>query len=210
MTGPSTAICHDDTIVLAHGLAARPIIMFPLARSLKPCFGQIINWGYSSLWSRIETHVGRFADLFRQLDSQDGGRVHLVCHSMGCIIARLALAEYLPRRLGRFVMIAPPNRGSRWARHLAPHLGRFSPPIVQLTDKSDSFVCSLPQPNLPDVGIIAAQRDFMVAEANTFLGCETDHIVLPGLHSSVLWTRETAQQVRHFIEHGKFSRQTRR
>lgn len=210
MTGPSTALCQDDTVVLAHGLAARPIIMFPLARSLKRSFGEVINWGYPSLWSRIETHVGRFAELFRQLDRQGGGRVHLVCHSMGCIIGRLALAEYLPRRLGRFVMIAPPNRGSRWARHLAPHLGRFSPPIVQLTDHSDSFVCSLPPTNIPDIGIIAAQRDFMVAEANTYLGCETDHIVLPGLHSSVLWTRETADQVRHFIENGNFRRPHRR
>jgi len=206
MKGPSTAVCQDDTVVLVHGLAARPIVMFPLARMLKRSFRQVINWGYPSLWSRIETHVSRFTELFRQLDEQSGGRIHLVGHSMGCIIGRLALAEYLPRRLGRFVMIAPPNRGSRWARTLAPHLGRFSPPIVQLTDHSDSFVCSLPPKHIPDVGIIAAQRDLMVAEANTYLGCEADHIVLPGLHSSVLWTRETAEQVRHFIEHGKFRR----
>lgn len=206
MTEPSPAICQDDTIVLAHGLAAWPIVMFPLARSLKRNFGQVINWGYPSLWSRIETHADRFAKLFRQLDTQGSGRVHLICHSMGCIIARLALAEYLPRRLGRFVMIAPPNRGSRWARTLAPHLGRLSPPIAQLTDESHSFVCTLPPFNLPEIGIIAAKLDLMVAEPNTYLGCEADHIVLPGLHSSVLWRRETANQVRHFIEYGRFQR----
>lgn len=207
MSGPYEPIRPQDTIVLAHGLAARPFVMLPLARSLRQNFGKIVNWGYPSLWSRLETHTGRLIELFQQLDSQNsGGRIHLVGHSMGCIIGRLALAEYLPQRLGRFVMIAPPNRGSRWARHLAPHLGRLSPPIAQLTDDSTSYVCSLPPPPDLDIGIIAARFDFMVAEANTYLGCEADHIVLPGLHSSVLWRRETANQVRHFIEHGKFSR----
>ncbi len=193
--------------MLAHGLAALPVIMLPLARSLQPSFGSVINWGYPSLWSRIETHASRFADLLRQLDSQGNGRIHLVCHSMGCIIGRLALADYEPKRLGRFVMIAPPNRGSRWARRLAPHLGRLSPPIAQLTDENSSFVCTLPAPRARDIGIIAAKFDFMVAEPNTSLGCEADHIVLPGLHSSVLWRRETAKQVQYFIEHGHFQRE---
>jgi pimeloyl-ACP methyl ester carboxylesterase len=207
MNCPEEAISREDTVVLAHGLAALPVIMAPLARSLQPNFGNVINWGYPSLWSRIETHADRFVDLLRQLDSQSGGgRIHLVCHSMGCIIGRLALAEFMPQRLGRFVMIAPPNRGSRWARHLAPHLGRLSPPIAQLTDEQSSFVCSLPAPTAREIGIIAAKFDFMVAEPNTSLGCEADHIVLPGLHSTVLWRRETAMQVQYFIEHGHFQR----
>jgi len=207
MSIPVENLQAEDTLVLAHGLAARPLIMFPLARSLRPGFGKVINWGYPSLWSRIETHADRLAELLQQLDHEGNeGRVHLVCHSMGCIIARLALTEYRPRRLGRFVMIAPPNRGSRWARHLAPHLGRFSPPIAQLTDDDASFVRSLPPPNIPEIGIIAARFDFMVAQPNTYLGCEADHIVLPGLHSTVLWRQETARQVRHFIEHGCFWR----
>jgi hypothetical protein len=112
--------------------------------------------------------------------------------------------------MGRFVMIAPPNRGSAVARRLAPWLGRLCPPLHQLTDDEASFVCSLPPPSVGELGIIAAQGDFMVLEHSTRLGCERDHIVLPGLHSSVLWQRETAEQVRHFIEYGKFRRTTNR
>jgi pimeloyl-ACP methyl ester carboxylesterase len=194
-----------DTIVLAHGLGGRPLLMRPLAHWLKRHFGQVINWGYPSLWSPIESHGKDFAALLRQLDlEENGGRIHLVGHSMGGIIARLALAEYTPKRLGRFVMIAPPNRGSRVARHLAPHLGRFIPPITQLTDDSASFVCTMPAPAAPELGIIAAELDFMVAEDNTRLGCECDHVVVPGLHSTLLWSVETAEQVRHFLETGRF------
>ena len=126
---------------------------------------------------------------------------------MGGIIGRLALAEHLPRNFGRFVMIAPPNRGSHVAAQLAPYLGRICPPLIQLTDQTTSYVCSLPLPQVPDLGIIAADTDFLVHEPNTRLGCEHDHIILPGLHSSLLWRQETAEQVRHFLEHGHFRRQ---
>src|SRR5262245_29549417 len=214
MTGDQKMSCEHDTIVLAHGLGGRPLLMRPLAKWLERHFGQVINWGYQSLWSPIETHGKDFASLLRQLDcdaknrDDSRGRIHLVCHSMGGIIARLALAEYMPERMGRFVMIAPPNRGSRIARHLAPHLSRFCPPIGQLTDDCSSFVCSLPPPSVPELGVIAAEFDFMVPHGNTRLGCECDHIVLPGLHSTLLFHRETAEQVRHFLETGKFRRAT--
>ncbi|HEY2412400.1 MAG TPA: alpha/beta hydrolase [Pirellulaceae bacterium] len=209
MIGPQEDDCQRDTIVLAHGLGGRPLLMRPMARWLEQHFKRVINWGYPSLWSPIESHGKEFAGLLRQLDDDEAyGRIHLVGHSMGGIIARLALAEYLPRRLGRFVMIAPPNRGSRVARRLAPHLGRFIPPITQLTDDTAGFVCTLPQPTAPELGIIAAELDFMVPEDNTRLGCECDHIVLPGLHSTLLWRQETAEQVRHFLETGKFYRVT--
>jgi pimeloyl-ACP methyl ester carboxylesterase len=196
-----------NTVVLVHGLAANRIIMRSLARSLSRVFAGVVNWGYQSLWSPIERHGRQLAELLRRLDSDDThDRIHLVTHSMGGIIGRIALAEYLPQRFGRFVMIAPPNRGSRVAAFLAPYFGRICPPLVQLTDDQRSFVCSLPPPSVPELGIIAAQTDFLVHEPNTRLGCECDHITLPGLHSSLLWRRETADQVRHFLEHGRFHR----
>ncbi|MEX2176112.1 MAG: alpha/beta fold hydrolase [Pirellulaceae bacterium] len=196
-----------DAVVLIHGLAASRIIMAPLARALAAGLGKISNWGYSSLWSPIEQHGRSLAALLRDLDSAaDTGRIHLVTHSMGGIIARLALAEYCPQRLGRFVMVAPPNRGSHIASRLAPWVGRFFPPILQLADGADSFVCKLPLPKVPELGVIAASTDYLVCEASTRLGCETDHITLPGLHSSLLFKQETADQVQHFLEHGRFKR----
>jgi pimeloyl-ACP methyl ester carboxylesterase len=209
MISPHEPSSRQDTIVLAHGLGGRPLLMRPMARVLEQHFRQVINWGYQSLWSPIEEHGKDFASLLRQLDQDSNdGRIHLVGHSMGGIIARLALEEYRPERLGRFVMIAPPNRGSSVARRVAPHLGRFIPPILQLTDDSASFVNTLPPPAVPELGIIAAKLDFMVPQENTRLGCECDHIVLPGLHSMLVLHRETAEQVRHFLETGKFRRVT--
>jgi hypothetical protein len=92
------------------------------------------------------------------------------------------------------------------ATRLAPFLGRVCPPLSQLADEASSFVCTLPPPRLKELGIIAAARDALVQEPSTRLGCEADHIVLPGRHSSLLWKQGTADQVRHFLEHGRFRR----
>jgi pimeloyl-ACP methyl ester carboxylesterase len=194
-------------VVLVHGLLATSLVMRSLAKSFTGVFAGVVNWGYKSLWSPVERHGRQLADLLRQLDRDNGHeRIHLVGHSMGSIIGRVALAEYMPERFGRFVMIAPPNRGSHVAARLAPYLGRICPPLLQLADHSASFVCSLPPPAVSELGIIAAESDLLVLEPNTRLGCESDHIVLPGMHSSLLWKQETAEQVRHFLENGKFKR----
>lgn len=198
---------QHDVVILVHGLAANRVIMAPLARALKAGLGKILNWGYSSLWSPIERHGKSLAGILRQLDETHHGRIHLVTHSMGGIIARVALGEFHPQRLGRMVMVTPPNRGSRVASRLAPWLGRICPPLVQLAACENSFVCSLPPPEVPELGVIAAAGDYLVHEESTRLGCEKDHIILPGLHSSLLFQRETADQVRHFLEHGRFRRE---
>jgi len=207
MDSRRTRSSHREMVVLVHGLMATTTIMASLARSLGKVFTGTLNWGYSSLWSPIERHGHELAALLRRLDREGHDSIHLVTHSMGGIIGRLALAEFCPSRFGRFVMIAPPNRGSRVASYLAPLFGRLCPPIYQLADTETSFVCSLPPPCVKEVGIIAAKTDYMVLEAATRLGCEKDYIVMPGQHTSLLFRRETAAQVQHFLEHGSFRRE---
>jgi len=179
--------------------------MSPLAWRLQGQFGRIINWSYPSLWSEIQRHGLRMADQLKQLDEDPSiEQIHLVTHSMGGIVARLALAERVPKKMGRMVMLAPPNTGSHAARWLAPALGRICPPLVQLSDEQQSFVASLAAPSAVEIGIIAARHDILVAEPRTHLPSEKDHIVLPGMHSSLAWRRETAEQAAAFLTSGKF------
>jgi len=113
----------SEVVVLVHGLLATTVVMHSLAKSLSGVFSGVVNWGYQSLWSPIERHGRQLAEVLRRLDHDDAhDRIHLVTHSMGGIIGRLALAEYMPERFGRFVMITPPNRGSHIAARLAPFL----------------------------------------------------------------------------------------
>ena len=200
MSSPSS-----HALILIHGLGAHWLVMSPLARRLQKQFGRVINWRYSSLWSGIEHHGQRISEQLQQLDDDPAvERIHLITHSMGGIVARLALASRIPAKMGRMVMLAPPNSGSHVARSLAPVLGRLCPPLVQLSDEVRSFVAMLPPPEKVDIGIIAARNDFLVAEPRTHLPTEKEHIVLPGLHSSLIWRKETAEQVAEFLQSGKF------
>ena len=197
----------SDAVILIHGLGAHWIVMSPLARRLKNQFGRIINWSYRSLWSRIEPHGEQMAGQLQELDDDPAiSRIHLITHSMGGIVARLALARRVPSKMGRMVMLAPPNSGSHVARSLAPVLGGLCPPLVQLSDEAESFVASLPPPSALEIGIIAARSDFLVAEPRTHLPTEKEHIVLPGMHSSLVWRKETAEQAAEFLSSGAFRR----
>ena len=90
------------------------------------------------------------------------------------------------------------------ARVLAPRLGRFCPPLHELSDAPDSYVNRLGEPKDVDVGIVAAAADRVVKLESTFLSRQLDHIVLPGHHGTLPWRRDAAEQVIHFLRYGRF------
>ncbi len=196
-----------DTVVLIHGLGAHRIVMQPLAQRLQKKFSRVINWGYRSLWDRIENHAQQFEQMLRKLDEeQTVGKLHIVSHSMGGIITRTVLSKYVPKHLGRVVMMAPPNQGSHVAKHLAPWLGKLCPPLWQLSSEAGSYVTQLRPLSGVAFGVLAAQKDFLVHLESTHLPTEADHLILPGIHSSICWRNETAEQVTHFLHNGMFDR----
>jgi len=73
----------------------------------------------------IEAHAARLAAKARELDEDAAiERLHFVGHSMGAIVVRIALTVTRPRKLGRVVLLAPPNRGARLADFALRLFGR--------------------------------------------------------------------------------------
>jgi pimeloyl-ACP methyl ester carboxylesterase len=193
-------------VVLLHGLGPGKLIMQPLARRLTCAGYRTVNWSYPSFRHTISEHARQLHPLLVSLDADPAVRkIHLVTYSMGSIIARCALALGRPARLGRMVMIAPPNRGSRWAALVGPCLRRCIRIVDELAARPGSFVTSLPHPEQLDFGVIAARYDLLVGCTNTHLLGQRDHIVLPGLHSTIVLQRRAADAALQFLATGQFT-----
>lgn len=194
-----------ETVVLVHGFGANRMLMRPMERRLQRLGYATLNWGYPSLVGSLERHARRLREELEKVDEQ-AQVFHLVGHSMGAIIARLAQSYGALPNLRRTVLIAPPNRGTPVARWFGPLLRSFCPAVWELADHHESFVNS----RLPDssaaTAVIQAQYDWMVPSNSVDLEGQDDHICLRATHGSVLFQREAALQIHRFLSTGRFLR----
>ncbi len=202
---PPTADDTRVTVVLVHGLLRTPRSLHWLARALDRAGFRVERFGYSSTRGAIAEHGQRLAAELRRLVAERPlGALHLVAHSLGNLVVRAALDGTARPRIGRVVMLVPPNRGSPVARVLARWLGGFVPVLRELSDDPAASVHRLPAPLDAEVGVIAARFDHLVPESSTHLPGERDHVRLPAFHTSVLWNRGVAQRVIEFLSSGRF------
>ena len=194
-----------ECVSLVHGFLANSLVLSLLGRRLRGHGYRTTPWGYLNMCCSIRVHAERFAEALERLDARPGvGTIHLVTHSMGGIIARAALEQFRPRKLGRFVMLAPPNRGSFVANAAVGVLGGILKPVSELTTARDSLVNSLGMPAGVDVGVIAASRDALVALESTRPTVPHAHVTIPCLHSMLLFRRDAADLVAGFLATGEF------
>jgi alpha-beta hydrolase superfamily lysophospholipase len=201
-SGPAT---DRQCVVLVHGYLANKLLLALLARRLRNRGYRTDLWGYRNMWSSIQVLADRFARSLAALDADPRiDTLHLVTHSMGGIIGRAALDRYRPRKLGRFVMLAPPNRGSFVATAMAGSFGRVLKPVAELSTAANSLVNSLPTPDDVDIGVIAAAHDALVSSESTHPPVPHDHVTLPTWHTGLLFRRDTADLVADFLASGRF------
>jgi hypothetical protein len=217
------------TVVLLHGLNRTQLSMATLALALR-CDGySVSNRYYHTRAASIEQH----ADALLERLARDGvgagpgaAPVHFVAHSLGCIVVRCALRRCVPgrgplARPGRFVMIAPPNQGSELAARLAGRAvwdALFGVRAFHQLARPEVLTAYGSPP--VEFGVIAGGRgdgrgwnpllpgddDGVVTVAGTHLAGEADHVVLPALHTTLPWRRDTARQVLAFLASGRFAR----
>ncbi len=197
------------SVALVHGYLANRLLMKPLAGRLNRRGYGATLWGYTNPACSLLVHAERFARRLEELDADPAVDVlHLVTHSMGGVIARAALDRYRPTKLGRVVMLAPPNHGSFVATRAAGTFGRFLKPVVELSTAPDSLVNQLPTPPGLDLGVIAAKYDALVSEASTRPDVPHAFVALPTWHTGLLFREDTADLVAGFLATGEFSKRT--
>jgi pimeloyl-ACP methyl ester carboxylesterase len=164
----------------------------------------------------IHPSIQRFAD---GID----GAVHFVGHSMGGLLARVYIARYRPKRLGRVVMLGTPNGGSEIAdrlKHIGAYRAWFGPAGQQLVTQRDATIAAMFPPVDYPVGIIAGNRsvdpimsaflpkphDGRVSVENTRLDGMADHIIVGTSHPRLIRNGRAIEQTITFVRDGSFRR----
>jgi triacylglycerol lipase len=194
----------SEHVVLVHGLLRTPRSWSTLRRHLEREGFTTGVFGYPSLTGRFEVHGRGLARELKRLDADRRlARVHLVGHSLGNLVIRAALAERPLRKLGRVVMLVPPNHGSPVARKLARWLGDLVPVLKQLSDEPDSDARRLAFPRM-EAGVIAARFDHVVTRASTHAPGEADHLLVTALHGFVMYQPDVQRAIVEFLRTGRF------
>lgn len=109
-------------VFLVHGFLGSRVQMVPLAGRLWRGGWDVVNYGYPTRRHTLEDHALALLDVVRSnIDRTKPETVHFVSHSFGGVVLRAALKhpdcpEFAQN--GRIVLVAPPIRGSSFARAL--------------------------------------------------------------------------------------------
>lgn len=198
----------SQAVVLVHGLAANRLVMWPIAKRLRQMGYRVKNHGYFSISKTIPYHAQRLGEVIADLQNDTSiDRVHLVTHSMGCIISRHLLNQQKFSKLDRWVMLAPPNRGSHTARVLAPILGKLCTPLAQLSDAPDSFVNQIKdfrRVNDVKFAIVEAAYDRVIDSACVPLDGQSDYAIVDSNHGPLPWHSKAIDYVEAFLSRSVF------
>ena len=211
-----------DGVVLIHGMARTPSSMRFMAQALAREGYKTLNLGYNSRRRSLHALADEIHPEIVAFEAEMDGSLHFVTHSMGGLLARVYLASRRPARLGRVVMLGPPNNGSEVADLLhrsLPFRLFFGPAGQELTTEHAGQLRTRYRPLDCEVGVIAGTRsmdllssalvlrepnDGKVTVDSTRLDEMTDHLTLPVTHSFMMRNRKVVASTLGFLREGRF------
>jgi pimeloyl-ACP methyl ester carboxylesterase len=202
---------RSDHVLVLHGFGPTAHIVAPLAEYLAEQGFQAAVFEYESSTESFWVGADSLRTRLAEMDADPAvRRIHIVGHSMGGIVTRAALAQSVPRKIGRVVMIASPNSGAPRADFFAPLLGWWLEPLRELGTGTDSAVAALPPVSGFEVGVLAGARDWTVPIESTRVEGAADWLVLDNgrvgaTHTGLaLANDEARRQIVFFLDHGRF------
>lgn len=198
---------NKDYVVLLHGFWRSSKSMTKLADALIQAGFEVVNVDYPSKDETIESlSSGHLKSILNEKCTDSKRKINFVTHSMGGIIVRHFLANNKLKNLGRVVMLAPPNNGSK----MADVFSKFEivnlvlgPALKQLSTSKKSLTKTLPRPDY-ELGIIAGKLDGKVSAKSARLDGMKDFLMVPSAHSFIMDWDEVILATIKFLRKGKF------
>jgi len=218
---------RGKVVVLVHGLGRSRKFMRPLAEYLqKNSDYETVSVDYPSTRAGIDSHAAGLASVIEHLDDEVT-EINFVAHSLGGLVVRHYLADAtedgkkLDERIGRFVMLGPPNQGAAMAR-LFEDSRLFHWAIrgtgKQLSTNFDELSEHLGTPPCEfailaggrgdDEGynpLIAGDDDILVRVAETKLAGARDFRRLDMRHTKLARERQPLSMTLQFLQEGHFT-----
>lgn len=209
-----------NLVLMVHGMGRLSSLFYRMGKQLAENGVASELYRYPCPGRSLEVQTNRLRTFLSHLE--DVEEISFVTQSYGALVVRSALAEKDPWRekirLGRMVMIVPPNQGS-WVAEQA-HKAK---PLKKIIDQDGWSLTSdaaskIPPPPLPfaiiaggagrDSGflpIIPGDNDGLIAVDETWLDGAADHTVIPTLHFLSAANKGTLDATTKFLLYGAFS-----
>ncbi len=213
---------RERVVFLVHGLWRTRFSLLRLEICLRQAGFTVVNRSYQATKKPLPEHA---ADLHGLVEKALAGRkpreVHFVTHSMGGMVVRYYLTHFPLAHPGRFVMLAPPNQGSRKLEMFKGVplvrllLGPYAPSELGIGEGTLSREAGIPD---REFGIIAGgtgtdrgysfflsgDNDGTVSVEETRLEGAKDFLLVPRLHTFIMNGREVIDATIAFLETGRF------
>lgn len=205
--------------VAFHGFLRTGAAMWWLARRLRAAgFAEVVSPTIGYHLRGVEQNAEVAAQAVRGLmERHPGADLHLVSHSYGGVLARVAWARHDLPPLKRGVLLAPPNRGAQaadLARGVVPvhragwdPLGQMRPGVPSHWPLPAGEIGILAGGTGTERGInplLGADNDGTVRVDEAFHEDAVEFRVIPMHHSVILLSPRALDRVVHFLDHGRF------
>ncbi|MBU01564.1 MAG: hypothetical protein CME14_09975 [Gemmatimonadetes bacterium] len=220
-SGCSSAPPSDaETVIVVHGLGRTSASMAILVSRLENAGFRVVNFGYPSRSEPIEALVERLESEVGQCCSNEAETVHFVTHSMGGVLVRSYLSQRSEAHQGRVVMLSPPSQGSEIIDAFSDSdlLRSILGPAALLLGTDSAGIANQLEPVRFSLGVITGTRsldpigswlipgpdDGKVSVDRAAVEGAADFIVLPATHTFIMNRSDVAEEVIHFLRHGRF------